>query len=193
VDGLVRRDELDDWLPDPHVRTCHRRSSSAPPDRLWDAATRVRLNDTRRLGRLVRWRIPGVPDGQSFRELLRDYPFCLLDEGERWSVSGLCGRIWTLHRDYPRLDGPEDFRSWSEPGTVRVLFAHWVATDGDGSAIFSEARVAAVDRRAELRLRSLWVVVGVFERLIGVEPLELAARSAADDRSAVPTPAARED
>jgi hypothetical protein len=189
----VRREELDHWLPDPGVRTCHRRSSSAPPDRLWDAACRVRLSDTRRLGRLVRWRIPGVRHDQTFRELLRDYPFCLLDEGEHWSISGLCGRIWTLQRDYPRLDGPGDFRSWSEPGTVRVLFAHWVAPDGDGSSVFSEARVAAVDRRAELRLRSLWVVVGVFERLIGHEPLELAARSAAAGRAPVSTPATGED
>ena len=45
----------------------------------------------------------------------------LLAEGERWSVSGLCGRIWTLTRDYPRLDGPDAFRAWDEPGTVRVL------------------------------------------------------------------------
>src|SRR6185295_17985850 len=72
----------------------------------------------------------------------------------------------TLQRDYPRLEGPEDFRAWSEPGTVRVLIANWVDPDGDGSTINSEARVAPVDRRAALRLRSLWVVMRVFERLI---------------------------
>ena len=56
----------------------------------------------------------------------------VLDEGEHWSISGLCGRIWTLQRDYPRLDGPEDFRAWAQPGTVRVLIANWVEPDGDG-------------------------------------------------------------
>ena len=81
-------------------------------------------------------------------------------------------------RDYPRLDGPEAFRTWAEPGTVRVLFAHWVEPDGDGSTIQSEARVAPVDRRAEVRLRSLWMLVGVFERLIGAESLELAVARA---------------
>src|SRR6185312_10257440 len=97
----------------------------------------------------------------------------------RWSLSGLCGRIWTLNRDYPRLDGPEAFRAWSEPGTVRVLLATCVTADGDGgSEIVSEARVAPVDRAAELRLRSLWVVIGVFERLIGAESLELAVARA---------------
>ena len=103
----------------------------------------------------------------------------LLAEGERWSVSGLCGRIWTLTRDYPRLDGPDAFRAWDEPGTVRVLFAHWVEPDGDGgSTIVSEARVAPVDRAAQVRLRSLWMLVGVFERLIGAESLELAVSRA---------------
>jgi rhodanese-related sulfurtransferase len=169
---------LDDWLPDPAVRTRHRRRSSADADRLWAAAGAVCLADARTLNRLVRWRIPGTRANQTFRELLADYPFTVLDEGDDWSMSGLCGRIWTLQRDYPRLDGPDDFRAWHEPGTVRVLFAHWVESDHDGSAIVSEARVAPIDRRAAVRLRSLWMVIGVFERLIGGEALELAVQRA---------------
>jgi hypothetical protein len=175
---FVHSAALDHWLPNAAVRTRHRRRSPADPDRLWTAAAGVRLADTRSLGRLVRWRIPGIRDDQTFQELLAHYPFCVLDEGERSSVSGLCGRIWTLQRDYPRLANPEEFRDWSEPGTVRVLFANWVEPDGDGSAIVSEARVAPVDRRAALRLRSLWVVIGVFERLIGGEALAMAAERA---------------
>jgi hypothetical protein len=170
---------LDEWMADPAVRTRHRRRAAAPADRLWAAANSLRLSDTRTLGRLVRWRIPGTAPDQTFGGLLADYPFVVLAAGERWSMSGLCGRIWTLSRDYPRLDGPEAFRTWREPGTVRVLFGHWVEEDGSGaSAIVSEARVEPVDRAAELRLRSLWLVVGVFERLIGVESLETAARRA---------------
>jgi hypothetical protein len=175
----VLAEELNDWVADPAVRTRHRRRAAASPDALWAAARDIRLSETGTLGRLVRWRIPGTAPDQTFRGLLAEYPFVVLAEGERWSISGLCGRIWTLSRDYPRIDGPDAFRSWSEPGTVRVLFAHWVAPAGDGaSALFSEARVAPVDRAAELRLRSLWVVIGVFERLIGAESLELAAARA---------------
>jgi hypothetical protein len=169
---------LDEWLANPAVRTRHHRRSSADAERLWAAAGSVSLSDARTLSRLVRWRIPGLGTDQTFREMLANYPFCLLAEGEHWSMSGLCGRIWTLQRDYPRLEGPDDFRAWDEPGTVRVLFAHWVVPDGDGSSIVSEARVAPVDRRAALRLRSLWVVIGVFERLIGGEALALAAEHA---------------
>jgi hypothetical protein len=170
---------LDAWLPNPAVRTHHRRHSAAPAERLWAVANELRLRETRTLGRVVRWRIPGVDGRKTFRELLAEYPFCVLDEGEGWSVSGLCGRIWTLQRDYPRLDGPDEFRAWSQPGTARVLLANWVEPDGDGSVIYSEARVEPVDRRAALRLRSLWLVVGVFERLIGGEALALAADRAA--------------
>lgn len=175
----MRTEELDAWLPDPAIRTRHTRAARAGADALWDAAAQVRLRDTATVGRLVRWRIPGTSPDVTFRELLAAYPFVVLAEGERWSLSSLCGQIWTRSRDYPQLAGADDFRAWDEPGTVRVLFAHWVQEDGDGRCtLVSEARVEPVDRRARLPLRSLWLVVGRFERLIGAEPLALAARRA---------------
>jgi hypothetical protein len=175
----VLSEQLDEWVADAAVRTYHRRRAAVAPDRLWAAAHEVRLGDTARLGRLVRWRIPGTPASRTFESLLSEYPFIVLAEGDHWSLSGLCGRIWTLQRDYPRLESPRDFRDWDQPGTVRVLFAHWVEPDGaGGSAIVSEARVDPVDRTAAIRLRSLWFVIGVFERLIGAEPLALAAAQA---------------
>ena len=103
----------------------------------------------------------------------------MIAEGTRWSVSGMCGRIWTLRRDYPRIDGADDFLAWEERGTVRVLLAHWIETDGPGrSALVSETRIKPVDRQAALRLRALWALVGHFERLIGGEVLRAAARGA---------------
>jgi hypothetical protein len=170
---------LDDWLPSAAIQTRHRRAAQASADELWQAARGVRLADTRRLGRLVRWRIPGLAPALTYHELFRDYPFCVLEEGEHRLLSGLCGRIWTFSRDYPSLSGADEFRAWDEPGTVRVAFAHWVEPDGDGgAAIHSEARIAPVDRAAELRLRSLWLVIGVFERLIGPDSLALAVAHA---------------
>ena len=161
------------------MRTHHRRSAAATPDALWEAAREVRLADTRRLTPLVRWRIPGVSDGQTFTELFSHYPFTLLDEGDMWSLSGLCGRIWTTSRDYPRLAGPEEFRRWDERGTVRVLFAHWTEPGENGRAtLVSEARVDPVDPTARMRLRALWTVIAPFERRVGAEPLTVAARRA---------------
>jgi hypothetical protein len=170
---------LDAWLPAATIRTQHRRASTAPPDRLWESSRAVRLCDTRTLGRLVRLRIPGTDARSTFDQLLRGYPFTLLAEDEHLLVSGLCGRIWTLARDYPRLAAPAAFRDWREPGTVRVLIAHWLEPLADGrTEIVSEARVAAVDRGAALRLRALWVVVGPFDHLVGAEGLRLAVRRA---------------
>jgi hypothetical protein len=169
--------DLDSWLPGPQVLTRHRRSAEADPDRLWHAAQAVRLRDAPTLGRAVRWRIPGTSPEISFRDLFRQYPFAVLAEGSRWSVSGMCGRIWTLRRDYPRIAGADQFLAWNEPGTVRVLLAHWIEPEGRGrSAVVSEARIKPVDRRAGLRLRALWAIVGHFERLIGGEVLRAAAQ-----------------
>lgn len=170
---------LDAWLPGAAIRTQHRRAATASPDRLWTCARAVRLADTRTLGRLVRWRIPGTGAASTFDRLLRGYPFTVLEEGEHLLVSGLCGRIWTLARDYPRLDGAADFRDWDEPGTARVLIAHGAQRLTDGrSEIVSEARVAPVDRRAARRLRALWTVVGPFEHLVGADALRVAVRRA---------------
>jgi hypothetical protein len=174
--------DLDAWLPDPALRTFHRRRARADPDALWEAAGSVRLSESGMLGRIVRWRIPGEPAETTYRELFRSDPFSVLEEGERYSLSGLVGRIWTLRRDYPRLSGPEEFRDWDEGGTARVLFAHWVEHDGPGrSALVSEARVDVHDRQARLGLRFVRPLVASFEPLIGSEALALAARRAASD------------
>jgi hypothetical protein len=176
---MNRMPTLDDWLPNPTVRTHHRRAAAVAPERLWECAAAVRLADTRTLGRLVRWRIPGTPPQRTFHQVLREYPFTVLDEAEHSLLSGLCGRIWTRARDYPQLRGPQDFRDWSERGTVRVVLAHWVERRPDGrSELVSEARVAPVDMTARSRLRAIWTLVGPFERLVGAEGLSVAVRHA---------------
>ena len=156
------------------MRTHHRRTAATDPDTLWEAATRVRLRDTRSLGHLVRWRIPGLEPDLTYHDMFRAYPFTVLEHGERCLFAGLCGRIWTLARDYPRLDGAREFASWAEPGTVRVLFGHWVSPVAGGAELVSEARVEPIDRSAALRLRALWAVIGPFERLVGAEAISAA-------------------
>jgi hypothetical protein len=172
-------DLLDAWLADPAVRTHHRRSAEAAPGALWQTASTLRLSDTRALGHLVRWRIPGLARDLTYGELFRDYPFTVLEEGDGHLLAGLCGRIWTLTRDYPRLDGPEAFADWAEPGTVRVLFGHWVEEADGGAELVSEARVQPTDRTAAHRLRALWRVIGPFEKLVGAEAIGVAAARAA--------------
>jgi hypothetical protein len=172
-------ERLDRWLPEPAIRTHHRRASLVDPTRLWSAALTLRVCDTPLLGRLIRWRIPGTSADQPFDELFRTYPFIVLEEDEGLLISGMCGRIWTLARDYPDLAGPEAFRDWDRSGTVRVLFAHWVEQgEGDECELVSEARVQPVDSGAGRRLRLLWALVGPSEGLVDTEALKAAVQRA---------------
>jgi hypothetical protein len=169
--------DLDYWLPKPAIRVTQRRQSEAPADRLWEAAQSLRLSDTRRLGRLIRWRIPGLPPDLPFDELFRAPPFLTLhEEPGRALVSGLVGRIWTLRRDYPELEEPEEFRTWNQPGTARVLFANWIQ-EGP-TAIHAEARVEAIGAQGRIGVAAVRPLVRAFGGLIGSDGIELAARRA---------------
>jgi hypothetical protein len=171
--------DLTRWLPDPILRSVHRREADAPLAALWSAAASVALSECRLLGRLVRWRIPGLPADLTYHQLFRTQPFVLLEETASSSVSGLCGQIWTLRRDYPCLDGPAAFEDWQTPGTVRVLFAHWAEPAGrDRAALVSEVHIEAIDSAAGRGLRIVRPLISAFEGLIDREPLAIAARRA---------------
>jgi hypothetical protein len=170
--------DLDRWLAEPAVRTRYRRESPAGEEALWASAGTVRLRDCRILGRLVRARIPGVEASDTFERLFRTDPFNLLEEGPTYALSGLCGRIWTVRRDFARLSCSTDFLTWRVPGTVRVLFAHWAEATAEGSALVSEVRIGPVDRKAALYLRALEPFIGAFQGLVGIEPLSIAVRRA---------------
>jgi hypothetical protein len=173
--------DLDAWLARPQIRVRHRREASAPPDALWRAAQAVRLQDARSLGRLVRLRIPGLSPELRFDEMFRAPPFNVLLEDELVLVSGLVGRIWTIRRDYPILNGPEEFRSWSRSGTARVLFANWAEPAGDGrAALVSETRVEAVDRRGRLGLAAVRPLVSSSHHLIGRDGIRAALKAVGD-------------
>jgi hypothetical protein len=172
------RPDLDRWLSDAAVRTSHRRESSASVEALWQAAARVRLRDSRLLGRLVALKIAGVEPYTTFATMFHAPPFILLEEGEAFALSGLCGRIWSVRGELGRLTSPEDFSDWHEPGSVRVLFAHWAQARAHGSTLHSEVRVATVDRRATLYMRALEPFIAAFQGLVGREALALAVRRA---------------
>jgi hypothetical protein len=156
----------------------HCRHSSAPADQLWDAAGELRLADAHLLGRLIRWRIPGLAAESSFAELFRNSPFTILAQADRSLVSGLAGRIWTLRRDYPEVD-PGDFTEWSSSGTAKVVFAHWVEPDDTaGSSLRSETRVQAFGAQGRVGLASVRPLIRAFEHLVGNEALTAAVRRA---------------
>ena len=173
--------DLDRWLPNPGLRVVHRRETDAERTKLWDAARAVRLSDTAVLGRLVRWRIPGTSADQAFDQLLRTPPFIVLDEDQEHPmlISGLVGRIWTLRRDYPLLDGPDDFRDWHKKGTARVVLANWIEFGaGARTALVTEARVEAIGSQGRLGVAAVRPLVSTFHHLLGSDGLEAAIRQA---------------
>ena len=173
------RPDLDAWLPRAGLCVSHRRQSTAAPDELWHSARSVRLRDTRLLGRLVRWRIPGTPADTTFDALFRDAPFAVLEEGELSLLSGIVGRIWTLRRDYPQLTSAAEFRDWSEPGTARVLFANWVEElPAGGSVLRSETRVEPFGAQGRIGLAGVRPLIRAFQQLIGTDAMGVAVRSA---------------
>jgi hypothetical protein len=176
---LMSGPDLDAWLADPSLRVGHQRASRVDPDALWAAALQVRLADTGVLGRLIRWRIPGLARDVRYDALFREPPFLVLEEGERALVSGLVGSIWTLRRDYPRLQGPDEFRAWSHGGTAQVVFANWVAGDGNGgSVVHSEARVTGFGVQGRVGVAAVRPLVRRFQGLVGSEGLRAAVRRA---------------
>ena len=169
------RPDLDHWLERPIVRIVHRRQTDADPAALWAAARAVRTSETRRLGRLLRLRIPGLPPDVAYNDMFHAPPFTVLDEDETSLLAGIVGRIWTVRRDYPVLSEPDEFRQWSARGTVRVLFANWVEPVGDGAAeLISETRVSVSDRLARLGLTAVRPLIVASHQLIGNEGLERA-------------------
>jgi hypothetical protein len=172
----VTQIDLDRWLPDPDLRVHHRRETDADAEALWQAAQSIRLGDAGMLGRLVRWRIPGLPKTTSFDHLFRNPPFVVLADEPGGLAAGLVGKIWTLRRDYPSLSGPGEFRSWSQAGTARVAFAHWVEPAGTGTALVSEARVVALGIEGRIGLAAVRPLVASSHRLIVSDGIDAAVR-----------------
>jgi hypothetical protein len=171
--------DLDKWLPKPALRVAHRRESSVSAAELWQAAREVRLADTAVLGRLVRWRIPGLARDLAYDGLFRQPPFMVLEEGDHALVSGLVGRIWTLRRDYPRLTSPEEFAQWSRGGTARVVIANWAQErDDGGSVLAAEARVEPVGAQGRIGVAAVRPVVRGFQHLVGSDGINAAVRRA---------------
>jgi hypothetical protein len=170
--------DLDRWIARPVLHLQARRASPVSPQRLWRCASELPLSETRLLGRLIRWRIPGTPPQIAFGELFRSAPFVVLEEGQGRLVCGLVGRIWTLRRDYPQLSGPHEFADFHRSGSARVVFANWVEPDGAGAVLVSETRVEAVGLRGQLGVSAVAPLVRRFGGLVGSDGLAAAARRA---------------
>jgi hypothetical protein len=171
---------LDTWLPEHHVRIRYAQTATVAPEQLWEAAKEVRVADTGTMRRLIGWRLGrnAPPAGATYRELFRSGIFTLLEEGERFSVSGVAGRIWAPSGDYARFESGDEYREWSRPGTAKVALMTEVREHELGSQIVSESRVLVQGKRARVVFRGFWAVMAPFGRYVGSEVLAAAVRRA---------------
>ncbi len=162
------------------MRAVHRRTSRATPDRLWEAAEQTRIRDTRVLRPLIGARLgPHAPAADTtFRELFRTDIFTLLEEGDRYSISGVAGCLWAPRGEYARFESAADYRQYERPGRAKAAVLTAVREHERGSEIVTEIRVWCTDRGAEMRFRSVWLVVSPFMRFVRMELLRAVARRA---------------
>ncbi|HEY7632540.1 MAG TPA: hypothetical protein VH817_17675 [Thermoleophilaceae bacterium] len=157
-----------------------RRSSRATPEELWSAAEDTRIRDTRVLRPLIGARLgPHAPPAETtFRELFRTDIFTLLEEGDRYSISGVAGCLWAPRGEYARFESAADYRQYEKPGRAKAAVLTQVREHDQGSEILTEIRVWCTDRRAEVRFRSVWVLVAPFMRFVRMDLLRAVARRA---------------
>ncbi len=172
--------ELDAWLPDPG------RPGRAPARerRVARAAVggraRVRLSDTRVLGRLVRWRIPGLPADSRSTRCSAQQPFMALIEiatgrsCRGWSGGSGRSGATTRARRRRGVSGLVDARD--RQGAVRELGR----AGGRGARRAARQRCAC--RRSALQgrigLTSVRPLIRGFQGLVGSEALAAAVRRA---------------
>lgn len=158
----------------------NRRASRAAPDELWEAAEQTRLRDTRVLRPLIGARLgPHAPPADTtFEELFRTDIFTLLEEGERYSISGVAGCLWAPRGEYAHFESAADYRQYEKPGRAKAAVLTEVREHDRGSEIVTEIRVWCTDRRAEVRFRSVWMIVSPFMRFVGIDLLRTVARRA---------------
>ena len=162
------------------MRSLQRRASSADPDRLWEAAGRTQVGDTRILRPLIGARLgPHAPSADTtFRELFRSGIFTLLEEGDQYSISGIAGCLWSPRGDYARFESAADYKEYEPPGRAKGAVLTLVREHERGSEIVTEIRVWCTDRGAWMRFRPVWLIVAPFMRFVRMELLRQVTRRA---------------
>ena len=158
----------------------NRRASRATADELWEAAEQTRLRDTRVLRPLIGARLgPHAPPADTtFEELFRTDIFTLLEEGERYSISGVAGCLWAPRGEFTHFESAADYRQYEKPGRAKAAVMTLVREHDRGSEIVTEIRVWCTDRRAEMRFRSVWMLVAPFMRFVRLDLLRSVTRRA---------------
>ncbi len=85
----------------------------------------------------------------------------LAEDDDREFVVGTIGRFWQLaDRSCPRLDSPQEFLVFDQPGYAKAVMNFYVEAHGGGkTSVSTETRILATDAVARRKFAIYWRVV----------------------------------
>ena len=160
---------IDEWMPSFDESEFHSREVAAPPPVVESAVRVLDPGDLRLTGLLMGIRtLPATLTGR--RRPARSGPlldgvlsmgFVLLGErpGEQ-VLLGVAGRPWRPRGDgLDSLAGPDAFRTYSRPGSIRAVWDFVLAPTADGTFLSTETRIAGTDPAGTRTFRRYWRLV----------------------------------
>jgi hypothetical protein len=150
-------------MPEYDVHEVHELWVPADPAAAYDAVLAVSASEVRLFGPLMRLRTLGrssrVFDARKplLGEMKRIGFVELGDRPGEEVVVGAIGRFWSPLGNRPRPT--TDFAGFDEPGYAKAAMNFTVSTDGKGSRITTETRIAGTDPAATRKFRRYWFLI----------------------------------
>jgi hypothetical protein len=179
---------IDDWLPRYDEREFHSREIAAAPADVERAVrglkpadlplTRILMGVRTLPALLAGRRRPRVPS-RPLLDGVQSLGFVILEEvpGEQ-IVLGAAGRFWRPRGDgIDKLDGPEAFRDYDRPGSVRAAWDFVLEPTARGTRLSTETRIAGTDAAGTRTFRRYWRLVHPGSALIRLDMLRAVARA----------------
>jgi hypothetical protein len=179
---------IDEWMPSFDESEFHSREVAAPAPAVEAAVRSLEPGELRLTGLLMGLRtLPGRLTGRAspvrtgpLLDGVLSMGFVVLGErpGEQLLL-GVAGRPWRPRGDgLDSLDGPEAFRAYRRPGSVRCTWDFVLAPAGRGTLLSTETRIAGTDPAGTRTFRRYWRLVMPGSALIRRDMLRAAARRA---------------
>jgi hypothetical protein len=177
---------LDQFIPDPEVAEHHKIAIKAPAGVVMAAAKSLNLMTSPVIRAIFRTRelaLGGEPDtrphpGTLYEQMLSIGWVVLSEQPGREVVFGAVTQPWVAAPTFRSIPA-DQFRAFSEPGFVKIIWTLRADPVGDARSIFhTETRVCCTDREARERFRKYWSFVAPGVKLIRIAMLQPLRRAA---------------